>query len=1051
MMKKKFLTLLIMTIAVSMSAAEYRFLSQPDITPDGRTVIFCYNGDIWQVPVAGGTARRLTAMDGLERRARISPDGKWLAFSGRQDGNDNVYVMPLAGGEVTQLTFHDRNDLVESWSWDSKTIYFTSNRDSNFTAFAVSPDGGTPRRLVKGYFNTIHAVVEDPRDGAFWFTDTWESMGYATRKGYKGTYNADLKSFNLDSGEFQVHVAWEGMDMNPAFDRKGNLYFISDRADPAGGVTNLFTLEKDAPRQLTRLDTSVRNPRVAADAGVVVFERDYRIHVYDPDKKTVKPLEVTLFSDSSLRLKTAHDVKGKISAFDVSPDGKKLAFVSRGELFVSDIEGRFVRQLETRPDGRVGEVHWLKDSRTLLFNQTVAGWRNWFVLAADGTEKEKQITSGAASDRDLTLNPDRTLGVYLSGRGEVKLLELSTLKSRTLVTENLWGFFNSPPRFSPDSAWVVFEAMRNFENDLFLVHLESGRLVNITDTGVSEHSPEFSADGRHLYFAANRSKPDFPRGGSGSRIHRIPLCRYDEPFRAEGFARLFKAEDSGKDKDGKKSESDVVVKIDFERLLERCEQVSPDRGTQDSPRVMVKDKVHRVFYLSDHEDGKRALYCTEIKPFEKPETSRIKSATLSGRGGVQMVLAADKAWVLINGGIHMLDTAGKSLKPVKISHAFQRRPADEFKQMFDEMWAGLQENFYDEDFHDRDWQKIRERYRTFLPFLTNRNDMRALLNDMLGELNSSHLGFYSRGEEEKTFHRFHTATIGVVFDVHDSWKVERILSDTPLDREGKAVRAGDRLVAVNNEAVDPRRNRESYFRFPKLPEEMSLTFQRGESEPFTVWVHPDSSQAFLSACYQRWEEINQERVDRLGDGRIAYIHMRNMGTGALERFIREMTTENYRRQGLILDLRNNQGGNVHDEVLNFLSRRLYARWKYRGEEKMSPQPNFAPANKPMVMLINPQTLSDGEMTAAGFKALKLGTVVGTETHRWLIFTSGMELVDGSYFRVPSWGCFTLDGRDLELHGVSPDVEVDLTVKDQHLGVDPQLEKAVQVILEQINK
>ena len=162
-----------------------------------------------------------------------------------------------------------------------------------------------------------------------------------------------------------------------------------------------------------------------------------------------------------------------------------------------------------------------------------------------------------------------------------------------------------------------------------------------------------------------------------------------------------------------------------------------------------------------------------------------------------------------------------------------------------------------------------------------------------------------------------------------------------------------------------------------------------------------------------------------------------------------MTSEQYRRQGLILDLRNNTGGNVHDAVLNLLARKLYAKWKYRGDGAMSPQPNFTPADKPMVLLVNEQTLSDGEMTAAGFKALKLGTVVGTETYRWLIFTTGLGLVDGSYFRLPSWGCYTVEGKDTENHGVSPDVEVPLTVKDKHLGHDPQLEKAVKIILKQL--
>ena len=1056
-MKRLLFACLFLALAATAFADDYYFLSQPDISPDGQTVVFCYNGDIWQVAVTGGTAQRLTAMDGIESSPRISPDGKWLAFSGQLEGNTNVYLMPMAGGTITQLTFNDNGDNVSSWSWDSETIYFTSGRENSFTEYAVKRTGGTPTRLVNGYFNNIHSVVVNPKDGAIWFTDTWESYRFATRKGYKGAFNPDLKAYNLETKAFRVHTDWEGKDMFPTFDERVRLYFISDDADPKGGVTNLYQLEKEHKRQLTNFNQSVRNPRVSAGGSKVVFEKGYQLFFYDIGTGQVTPIKVRLFSDPSLTIESKYDVKGKITAFDVAPDGKKLAFVSRGELFVSDTEGKFIRKLETSVAGRVDEVKWLEDSQTLLFNQTVGGWYNWFTIPANGKGTATQITKGEANSRALTMNEDRTKAVYLSGRHDVKLMDLETKESKTMVEENLWGFYNSNPQFSPDDKWIVFTAYRNFETDIFLHNLETGETVNFTGTGVGESSPTFSADGKYLYFSSDRIAPGYPRGNDGTHIYRIALQKFDDVYRADEFDKLFKEEkkkDNGdkekKDKKEQKPEKKpVVVKIDMERVLERFELVSPSRGTQYGPIVQVDDETHIVIFSSNHEGSDRSLYQTIIKPFEKRETKAIKKATLRRGGDWAIVQVKGKSYALLNGTIHTLNLGKSAVKAIDISHGFTRNMKAEFNQMFDEMWASMYENYYDENFHGRDWPAVREKYRAYLPYLTNRNDVKVLFNDMLGELNSSHQGFYSNGDEEKTFHNQRSVTVGIEFDRDNPWQVASILKDSPMDKVNKDVRAGDILVAVNDENVDDTVNRERYFRFPAAPEEMKLTFQRDGTRTFSVRVHPESTGVHRNRFYDRWEDINQARVDEKSDKRIAYIHMRNMGGSELNKFFVEMTSEHYNRDALILDLRNNTGGNVHDAVLNFLSQKLYAKWKYRGDSTMAPQPNFVPADKPIVLLINEQTLSDGEMTTAGFKALKLGTVVGTETYRWLIFTSGKGLVDGSYYRLPCWGCYTVDGTDIETHGVAPDVAVDLTVKDKDMGQDPQLDKAIDIIMDQL--
>lgn len=1057
---KRFMTVIVaLTATLLVYATPYCFLSEPDISPDGGQVVFCYNGDIWAVAKDGGTAHRLTAMAGTETRPRISPDGQWLAFTGSLNGNRNAFVMPLAGGTVAQLTFNDSADNMDSWSWDSKFIYFTSNRYNSFTSYKVAREGGTPVRILNGYFNTIHGITENPVDKSLLFTDSWESSRFADRKGYKGPFNPDILSYNLATDTFKELTHWEGKDFDPVMDQAGILYFISDQCDPKGGVTNLYTLADGKKTQLTDFSVSVRNPRISANGKTVVFEKGYRLFLYDTAEKKAGPLDVTLFSDPSLALSISCNVKGKITAFNVSPDEKKLVFVSRGELFVSDIAGKFIRKLETDPQGRVMEVKWLKDSRRLIFNQTVHGWQNWFTIPADGSAGEKALTKTHGNDRDLALSHDGTLAVYLSGLHNVKLIDLETMKIRTLATENLWGFYNSPPSFSPDNAYVVFTAYRNFEEDIFLTNLKTGKTLNITHTGVSESSPLFSSDGKYLYFASDRVHPSYPRGADGVRIYRVALEKLDADFRSGEFEKLFKPEkkpktDEKTDKKDKKGEKDkekagkpkpVTVKIDMIDFLNRFDRVSPDHGSQGNPLVLVKKETHHIIYRSDHVDGKAALFQTTIEPFEKRKTVKIKNS--DNIRSFQYATVKDKVWLLKSGKVYSLDLMQNKLKEIPLDYSFSRNLKSEFTQMFDEVWTNLNDNYYDSNFHGRNWNEVHDRYRKFLPFVTNRTDLRKLINDMLGELNSSHMGFYSSGKEEKGYYKQLTATVGLVFDSEKPFHVAEILKESPLDKVDKDVLPGDVLLAVNGRKVEPGINREALFAFAEMPKELTLTFQR-ENRTFAVRVHPESSRKLTGRLYNRWEDIRRQQVEKESKGQIYYFHMKDMMPSELNRFLVHMAAEGQQHEALILDLRNNMGGNVHDAVLQYLSRKLYARWKYRGG-KMVPQPNFFPASSPIVLMVNRMTLSDGEMTAAGFRALKLGSIVGTGTYRWLIFTSAKRLVDGSSYRLPSWGCYTVDGKDIEHTGITPDYELKNTVPDKHKGLDPQLEKAIQLIMEKL--
>jgi C-terminal processing protease CtpA/Prc len=473
--------------------------------------------------------------------------------------------------------------------------------------------------------------------------------------------------------------------------------------------------------------------------------------------------------------------------------------------------------------------------------------------------------------------------------------------------------------------------------------------------------------------------------------------------------------------------------------MERIEQVGLSFGSQFLVDLRQKDGKTSVFYVSDQDQGKAALWKTTFEPFEEKKTEKITGAE---GGNVDISGHGDKYFVLMNGSVYTLKADENKLTSVALNYSFRKNLLDEFTQMFYEAWAKLEENYYDEKFHGLDWVAVKEHYKQFLPRLNNRSDLRLLLGDMLGELNSSHQGFSTFGDDEKVEYSARTMETGIIFEDQDPYTVKYILSRSAADKKEVDIRPGDQLVKVDGVAVDPHADRNMYFTRPSRDKELSLEFNR-KGTPVTVEIHPQAS--IQDDAYDEWIDNNRKRVAEKGKGRIAYSCMKNMGSDELEKFIIEMTEELDGKDGLILDIRYNTGGNVHDEVLRFLAQRSYLRWKYR-DGQLTTQSNFTPADKPIVLLTNEQSLSDAEMTAAGFKALKLGKVVGNETYHWIIFTSGARLVDGSFVRLPSWGCYTLDGKDLEATGVQPDIKVVNTFEDKIGGRDPQLDRAIDEVL-----
>lgn len=1041
---KKLLLLCFMMIPLLSMAETIRFPYQPSLSPDGKQIYFSYDGDIFRVPAEGGTALSFVSLNGNETAPKVSPDGKLLAFASDINGNNDIFIVPIEGGKIKRLTYHEGNDIPLGWTSDSKSIYFESNRANIRTTYMVSIEGGTPYRLFGGYFNTINNLTENPATKEVYFNESAESINFPTRKRYVGDHNSDIKSWNPATKEYKKLTDYNGKDCWPMADKNGNLYYVTDRFNKESNIAKYNPQGK--PVQLTSFKQSVQYPSISYDGSKIVFLLEYKINCLDTKTGKVTEPEIVI-ADNNIELERSF-ADQKPRSVDVSPDGKKFAMSIRGLLYVSDAKGKYLQILNTPKDERVMNVLW-SDNTTLYYTRTNKGYTNIYKIKADGSAPEKAVYTTPDNIKSLTPSHKGDKIAFVCGSEAVMLLNTKNDTVEKLADAQFWSFQSYNLNFSYDDSHLAFEAMNLFERDIYIYSFKEKKLHNLTNSASSEGSPTFSPDGKELYLTANLYGSSFPRGGGSYRMYKLPLQRYNEkPFDSDIYDKLFvveekKAESKEENKDKKAKVSSTAAKenakemvIDYNDVFRRMKQM-PENGS----RLFTYKSGNKSWLLY----SSKTVNCLEISdPYAKPK--EIKDLP----GGY--FITSDNALYCVSGGdIYKIDmNMLRAGKVASIKESVNKHLEDEFRQMFYEGWAVMEQNFYDVNFHGTDWKAKRDYYASFLPYVRNRAHLSTLFNDMLGEINSSHLGFRTSGpEENRPKVRTATAETGIIWDNENPFVINRILTDSPANNVDTDIRPGDILVAVNGKRVSAKENRESYFVSPDRADEIKLRFSRNGKE-FDVKLHTISYGELKNMLYTEWEDNCRASVNAQTNGRVAYIHMRDMGDGSLSPFLKAMHTDVVNKDALILDLRYNNGGNVHKEVIDFLRQKAHFNWSYRDFATNS-HPNVTPADKPIVVLVNERSLSDAEVTSNGIKSLGIAKIVGTETYRWIIFTSSVSLIDGTTCRMPAWGCYTLKGEDLESTGVKPDIYVRNTFTDRLYGKDPQLDTAIKEILLQLKK
>ncbi len=1024
----------------------------PVISPDGKKIAFSYMGDIWTVDVAGGRAIQLTNHKAYDQKPIWSPDGKWIAFTSDREKNNDIFLIPAKGGIPKQITFHTSSDVATDFSPDGKWIIFRSNRASMAGLFKISVNGGNPIPLLDDYW--IWAFNgKMSRDGKKLLFLSGMENRFWWRRGYRGSNTTKIwiKTDGKNSARLvfsdSSNCFWQNWGENDT-----RIFFVSDRET---GVKNIWSVtpEGSALHRLTNFsDDDISFLSVARDVPIAVYERKFGIWLTDLTTGKSHPISIEAPAEEKEN-RIFHSKNESVSEFRVSPDGKKIAAVVRGEIFVTSVDGGYARNISNSP-WRERDIFWDKDSRRIFFISDKNAKPELYSISALGSDQWKQLTHTKDDVLSPALSPDGDWIAYYHGKRELRLIRTNGKQDHLLFEADFGGRFGAKFTWSPDSRLIAVPIQRFGQSDIVAVNILNGATTTLTNTAYDETSPLWSPDGEFLLFTSNRYGHSFPEFTGKWDIYQLHFEPIKPEFKEEKFEKLFEVKKE-KEKDEKKSKDKKSKKEEKEKLEIKFKLEDIDRQTQTVTNTPGNDRTFilspadtSTVYFVTNIDGKSHLWKTTLKKDERGSYEPFMAQVKNPRQ-LQFDEKGKKLFLLSNGKIGVIEISKKKYKTINFERELEIEKSSDYEQMLAELFYTLQYYYYDEAHHKTDWEAAYKKFRPVLKQVRQDQDFYDYANQMIGYLNSSHTGIRGPWKGSPEQQSLHT---GIIWQF-DPQKitVKKILKNSPIYLHRDSVQVGDQLVAVNGKNVKANENIWKILQ-GKLDERLKLSFRKSNSKDVVqISIKPISAHSEQHLMLEEWIESRKEIVKNKTKDQAAYIYMRAMGWGDLSRFLKELERDAVPRKGLILDLRYNFGGNVHDRVLQALTKPIYAKWKIRGLSE-TPQSTFAFAHKPVVLLINEVTLSDGEMTANGFKTLKRGPVVGNTTYGWLIFTTSVRLMNGGSFRLPFWGCYTLDGQDLETQGgVKPDIFVINDLNDLLQKRDPQLEKAIDLIKDLIKK
>lgn len=1070
-MLKKLSILLLFPFLMGLTAGSGAFAQQgtpfarfPSVSPDGSQVAFSYQGDIWTVPVSGGRAWRLTLHEAYEAHPKWSPDGNKIAFTSDRFGNDDLFVMDADGGRPQRITYHSAGDELTGWTPGNRLI-FTTGRLFNEVEWepeihTVASTGGTPER----FFDAFGLMATMSPNGRYLVFVRGYNREY--RKRYRGTANKDLWVYDTRDKSYRQLTDFMGNDMYPAFAGNNTLYFVSER----DGTLNLYKTDftdegtfSGELQQLTTLkDDGVRNFSLSADGQTIVFESKTGLYRLNPGSGEVQPLNIDVSKDDRYYEVERKTYRDDANEYRVSPNGKYLAFVIRGEIFVKRNDPKKSRSVKlTDSPYRDRDVDFLNDS-TLIFASDRNGQYDLYRLeSADPKEgslfeslkhQVTRLTKTDADERNPEVSPDGKKLSFQRGRGELVVAQLKDDARLGKETTLLDGWATPEGvAWSPDSQWLAYSLPDlDFNREIYIHPADNSRKpVNISKHPRPDTDPVWSPDGSKLAFLSSRNNGD-------DDVWFAWLNKADYDKTQLDWERSKEAMEESKKDTSKTPE----VEIDFDGLYKRLQQVTSLPGNE-SDIAISKDG--ETFYFVTNRDSRQS-YNADMDLYQVNwDGKEMKALTQGGTApyGVRLNAKTKALYFGKRGGsLARYNLKGNKVESLPFSAKLVIDHPKEREQVFEEAWRALDHGFYDPDFHGQNWKALHDKYKPWAMKTSTNRDFRDVFNMMLGELNSSHQGFYNSNRAETQ--EIRTGLLGVrIKPEKDGVRVMHVIKGSPADREMSKLYEGDLITAVDGTSVS---SVDNFYQLldDKVETPVILGVENKNGKNREVTIEPTGS--LNRELYNEWVESRKKLTEEYSNGRLGYIHIQGMNWPSFERFERELVATGEGKDGIVIDVRYNGGGWTTDYLLTVLNVRQHAytiprgatddlqknKTKFRNHYPFGERLPLSSWTRPSIALCNQNSYSNAEIFSHAYKQLNLGTLVGEPTFGAVISTGGVGLMDGSFVRLPFRGWYVKNTNENMEHGPAvPDVEVD-NAPDYRTKGDAQLKKAVDTLLQQID-
>ena len=1045
-MKKNLILSLLLAGAASVTQAdEARLLRFP--TTNGQEVVFTYAGDLYKAPLAGGEAQRLTSHIGYEMFARFSPDGQHIAFTGQYDGNTEVFLMPKDGGEPQRLTYSstnsrddlgDRmgpNNIVMTWTRDGKNIVYRNRINESFQGklWTVNKEGGMPE------------VMPLPEGGFCSYSPDGKKMAYnrvmrefRTWKYYKGGMADDIWIYDPAAKKVENITNNVSQDIIPMW-IGDEIFFISDR----DMTMNLFvynTKTKQTEKVTNYKDYDIKFP--SSDGNIIVYEHAGYLYKFDPKARQSTKISISLNGENLYARKEMKNVSDYVTASSVSGDGNRLAITARGEVFNVPAGKGVTRNITRTPGAHERGAKFSPDSKYIAYISDRTGETEIWLQGEDG-EPVQLTKNNDTYIRKLMWSPDSKKILYTDRKNRIVEVDVASKSKRTVMQNPGNEFYDV--NYSADSQWITYtKSAANNMNVVYIYNLTTKQEIAVTEDWYDSSSPVFSTDGKYLIFTSARDfNPSYGQLEWNHIYNRMDgiymaMLAKDTPsplLPSDGAADEPKKED--------KSVS-VPMKVDADGIFGRIIKLPLPTG------------IYRNFFC----DGKKVYYGSgrDTRAFDLKTQ---KDDVVAAGASFNVTPGSKKAIFSSRGQIYVSDfPIGKANLKDAVSLKDMVAPIDyteEWAHIYDEVWRAFRDGFYLENMHGLNWKSIKKKYEVLLPYAKTRLDLNYIIGEMIGEVGCGHA--YVNPGEMPSPERIPMGLLGAELSKDKSgfYRIDKIIPGavysktlrSPLAEPGIDVKEGEYIVAIDGIPTNSVKNiYELLIGKANVLTELSVNSTASAKGARKVVISPIDNEAPL--YHYNWVQDNIKKVEKATNGRVGYIYIPDMGPEGLNEFARYFYPQ-LDKEALIIDDRANGGGNVSPMIIERLLRQVYRMTMYRGRDINGTIPD-ATHHGPKVLLVNKYSASDGDLFPWSFKANNLGTVIGTRTWGGIVGIGGsLPYMDGTNVRVPFFTNYDAKTGQwiVENHGVDPDIVLDNDPIKEQAGEDEQLNKAIEVALEQL--